>query len=221
MPGCGVAATRTLCMWCRRRDSFDLVIRVDGALVFPCLSSPCENFHSFPLSPRSRPHRCSRSNSRMLARRHLQLYRHGGPRHRRSPARRRVDQRTAGNATDLGFTFTSFLNGVFEFDCDTNGTGITGGDMAGMAVTVTVGGTVRSGVLALDPDNPQRVRDPLVRLDAFASLRRRRSDAQRPRHSFELRGRFWTKEPLGQGVAEAHLAIAGEAIERGAFSCGA
>ena len=61
-----------------------------------------------------------------------------------------------GNATDLSFTFSSFNSGIFEFDCDTDGAGITGGAMAGMTVTVVLAGTTMSGTMVADPFNPLR-----------------------------------------------------------------
>ena len=60
----------------------------------------------------------------------------------------------------LFFRFSpgAFAGKTFEFDCDTDGgQGVSGGDMEGMVVTITLeGGEVLTGELQLDPSNGQR-----------------------------------------------------------------
>lgn len=64
-----------------------------------------------------------------------------------------------GACTDVNFRFTAFTGGTaFQFDCDTDGgAGITGGTMAGIAVTILWdNGCTTSGELQADPANPNR-----------------------------------------------------------------
>ena len=64
----------------------------------------------------------------------------------------------AGSVRTLDFRFTGFDPGeVFEFDCDVDGGGPAGGDMAGMVATVTfTNGSSRSGQLVqLSPTTAQ------------------------------------------------------------------
>ncbi len=65
-----------------------------------------------------------------------------------------------GDYQVLKFRFSAgtFIDRVFEFDCDTDGgAGMTGADMAGMLVTLRFSdGSVRQGTMAKDPNNPLR-----------------------------------------------------------------
>lgn len=64
----------------------------------------------------------------------------------------------SGEHRTLEFRFTNLRLETFEFDCDTDGgQGVTGGDMAGLVVTVEfVGGAVVTDVLQPDPMRPDR-----------------------------------------------------------------